>query len=370
MIKTMMEHLKENIDWPLVIIVTFLIIIGVIMVFSTTAMIGLTHYKDAYFFVKKHLAYLLIGLVMLWLGYKINHQIYEKYTWHLYILGVFMVALPLIPNIGIKVGGAKRWISFYFFQFQPVEVLKFSIAVFLAVSLVNKKNQLHQFKEGLFPILIVIAVPILILMNQPDLGNSILILIVMFLMLFIANMPLQFLGGLMVGGVGVLVASILTHPYQLQRIQSFFNPWNDPLGRNYHIIQSYTAIGSGGLIGHGFGQSKLKFFYLPLHYSDFVFSIICEEGGFILALIVLGLFTGLLYKGVRIGLDSSSEYSSYLGIGLTLCLVIQACLNIGVVIGVFPITGIPLTFISYGGSSFIMSMFFIGILLNIYRNPK
>ena len=201
-------------------------------------------------------------------------------------------------------------------------------------------------------------------------GNVILIIMVTFMMLFVGCVHVSHLLVLIFSGVGLVATSIVSHSYQLERIQSFLNPWEDPLGKSYHIIQSFIAIGSGGVFGHGIGQSRLKFFYLPLHYSDFVFSIICEEGGLIFALLVLGLFAGFLYRGVYIAFRAPSRYSYYLALSLTLFLVVQALVNIGVVIGLFPITGIPLTFISYGGSSYIISLFCVGVLLNISKARK
>ncbi len=356
-------------DWPLLVIVSLLVVIGMIMIFSTTSMIGLSQFGNAYYFFMKQSIFIFIGVIMLILGSKINHFLYQKYAFHLFFFGVALSVLPFIPFLGVHAGGATRWIQVMGVQFQPVEIVKFCITVFLATALVYKQDKMGQFMKGVFPLLCMISIPLLLLILQPDLGNTVLTVGVVFALFFIGNINLSHMASLVLSGGIVVAVSILKNPYQLTRIFSFLDPWADPLGKSYHIAQSFIAIGSGGLFGHGFGQSKLKFFYLPLHYSDFIFSIICEEGGLFFALVVLGLFAALLYRGLFISLRKKTQslFSYYLGVGLTLFLVGQALINIGVVVGVFPVTGIPLPFISYGGSSFVMSLFFVGVLHNISK---
>jgi cell division protein FtsW len=355
-------------DWSLGIVVLFLMVIGMIMMFSTTSVTGLSQYGDAYYFVKKHGIFLLVGLGLFVLGIRIPHQVYKEYAFQGFFFGVFLLLLTLFPVLGVKVGGAQRWLNLGAFYLQPVEIMKFFIAVFLSVSLANKQTEIKDFMKSVGPILLMLMVPIMILAKQPDLGNIILILLVTFSLLFLAETPLSHMFALLSSGLVLIATSIMLYPYQLRRIKSFLDPWKDPLGQNYHIIQSFIAIGSGGFLGHGIGQSKLKYFYLPLHYSDFVFSILCEEGGWIFAVIVLGLFGALLYRGCFIAVKAPTQYAYFLALAITFFLVFQALLNIGVVIGVFPVTGIPLTFISYGGSSYVMSLFLVGVLLNISRS--
>tara|TARA_A100001015_G_scaffold305130_1_gene397377 strand:+ start:124 stop:1224 length:1101 start_codon:yes stop_codon:yes gene_type:complete len=356
-----------NLDFILLFSVFILTLIGLMMMFSTTAVVGLTQFQDPYYYVKRQGLFMMIGFVALLVGYKIPHLWYRKFALHGFFMALFILILTLIPGLSVTAGGASRWLDLGVILFQPVELAKFFIVVFLATALCNKKDMIHTFWKGFIPVLLLSIVPICILMAQPDLGNSVLIFLVLIIMLFVAGvrlLHLMILGG---GALLSIVISILMHPYQFDRIKGFLNPWADPLGKSYHIIQSYTAIGSGGILGHGFGQSKLKFFYLPLHYSDFIFSIICEEGGFIFALVVLALFAVILYRSVHIALLSQHRFSCFLVLGLILFLVLQALINIGVAVGVFPITGIPLTFISYGGTSFVMSLFFIGVILNVSR---
>ncbi|MGE4170494.1 MAG: putative lipid II flippase FtsW [Candidatus Margulisiibacteriota bacterium] len=358
----------SKIDWFFLLAMAALVLIGAIMMLSSSAVVGFTSFNDSYYYVKKHLLYLAMGSVAFLVGIRVHHSLYKKWALQGLALASFLILLTIIPGIGQKMGGANRWLNLGFFQFQPSELAKFFIVVFLAVSLERKQRYLKNFAKGVMPILAVIAVPALILALQPDLGNVILIMGVTLTLLLLSETKMgQFtlLGGL--AGL-VVVVNVLIHPYQMDRVKSFIDPWRDPAGKNYHIIQSFIAIGSGGFMGQGLGQSKLKYFYLPLQYSDFIFSIICEEGGFVLGAFVILLFAVLFHRGFHIARRANNRFSAYLAMGLTLLLVYQAYINIAVVIGVFPVKGIPLTFISFGGTSLIVSMFASGVILNISKN--
>ncbi len=367
-IKTLIFN--KDVDTIFFYIILALIVLGSIMLLSTSSVVGFANYSDSYFFIKKHCFFIILGIICLLAGLNIPHQRYKEYAMPGLLVSTLLLIGPFLPVIGVKAGGASRWLNLGLCYLQPIEITKFFIIVFISTSIVNKGVGIKDFTKGVLPILMVICLPVLILILQPDLGNTILILGITMVMLFISDMRLDHLLLLILSGLFCLVVTVFTHSYQLQRIIGFISPWDDPLGKSYHIIQSFIAIGSGGIFGLGLGQSKLKFFYLPLHYSDFIFSIICEEGGLILALIVLGLFLALFYRGIRIAVKSCNEFSFYLAFGLTLLLVMQALINICVVIGILPITGIPLTFISFGGSSFVTSMFAVGVILNISKANK
>ncbi len=221
--------------------------------------------------------------------------------------------------------------------------------------------------EGFLPILVGVLIPIGVVALQPDLGNVILMVSTVFVMTFLAGIPMQIFIALLAAAVVGGVPYVMSHAYQMERIHTFLHPWTDPLGKGYHIIQSFIAIGSGGVLGLGLGQSRLKHFYLPLQYSDFIFAVLCEEGGFLLSVFVIILFAILFIRGLSIAKRASTPFSSYLTIGLTMFVTMQAFINIGVVIGVLPVTGIPLTFISNGGTATIMSMFSLGVIQNVVR---
>ena len=362
----MLQNIKAvKIDWSLLIPTIFLLIIGYMMIFSTTSLKGLSEYNDSYYFIKRHSVFVIIGIVLFFIGAAIPIEKYKKAALGGYALTVLLLLITLIPGIGIKIGGAQRWINLGGFQFQPVEIAKFWWAVGVSMVLAKKNKYLGQFVNGVVPVLIIIVVPIGCLLLQPDLGNSILMLMVAFALLVLSNIPIVTLLLLGLSGLMVIIISIATHPYQLLRIQSFLDPWSDTLGRSYHIIQSFTAIGSGGIFGFGIGESRLKYFYLPLHYSDFIFAILCEEGGLIFALVVLIAFAGLIFRGIQIANNQDRHsFEQFLTLALTFFIGFQALINICVVTGLFPITGIPLTFISYGGTSILSSLFSLGV---IYR---
>lgn len=352
-----------QLDWKLILPTLIILIIGYVMIFSTTSFKGLSEFNDAYFFIKRHSIFLMIGIAFFAIAAKIPIEKIKQYGLIGYLGSIVLLLLTLVPEISVNIGGASRWINLFGFQFQPVEVMKFWWAVAVSLVISNKANKLSSFKKGIVPVFSVMFLPIACLMLQPDLGNSILTLAVGFSLFLISSLPLWILGISILMGVGVISGSILTHPYQLTRIESFLNPWLDPLGVNYHIVQSFTAIGSGGVLGFGIGESRLKYFYLPLHYSDFIFSILCEEGGLFLALILVLSFAALFFRGVQISLNQKKySFEQFLAMSLILYLIFQALINICVVSGLFPITGIPLTFVSYGGTSLLSSFFCLGVL--------
>ena len=335
------------------------------MIISTSSVVGYTGYNDSYYFIKKHLLYLVMGTLTFTLGFKIPHTRYQKWAGRGVAICSILVILTMIPGIGVMAFGARRWINLGFFSFQPVETLKFFVITYTALVLSQKKEKIRSIQHGLLPFFGVVVIPILLTAKQPDLGNTVLMGVVIFALLFVAKSRLTHLFGLVAAGLGGVVGSIFLHPYQMQRIKTFLDPFADPLGKSYHIVQSFIAIGSGGFWGVGIGQSRLKYSYLPLQYSDFIFSIICEEGGWILAVTVILLLLFFFHRGMKIALKSHSLFSYYLAIGLALQIVLQSFINIAVAVGVFPTKGIPLAFISFGGTSLIMSMFTVGVMMNI-----
>ena len=296
MFATMTSAIRRRIDWWLIIATIGIVTVGYIMIFSTTSFKGLSEFDDPYFFIKRHSLFLCIGLMLFGVGMRLPIDFYKKYAIWGYSASIILLILTFISGWGVELGGSNRWVSLWKIQFQPVEIVKFwwSVAVSLVIS--NKRCQLSSFRQGIVPLFIVMLLPIIFLMMQPDLGNTVLIAMVGFSLMLLSNIRLWILGTATAIGTMVVSVSIAVYPYQLKRIESFLHPWQDPLGANYHIIQSFTAIGSGGIFGFGIGESRLKYFYLPLHYSDFIFSILCEEGGFFLAIIVVMLFCVIFFR--------------------------------------------------------------------------
>lgn len=344
-----------------------LVLIGIIMVISSSTIIGFKEYADEYFFVKRHLIYLTIASCGFIFGYIIPHFIWRRLSQSLWIASLFMVALTYIPGIGVTVYGSTRWINLVGFSFQPSEVLKFALIVFVAKLLTKKESNILNFKETLLPTLIVIGISVLIVLKQPDLGTSMLISLVTLSLLFIAGLTLIHVLWISLLGITFSGWSILSNPYQLSRIQAFLDPWKDPLGKGYHTIQSLIAIGSGGLLGLGIGRSRQKFFYLPQQYTDYIFSIFSEEFGFIIVVSFILLLIVYIFRGFLIAIRAYDPFSKLLAMGIIIWISLQSILNIGVTMSLLPPTGITLPFISYGGTSLIMVIFASGVLLNISR---
>lgn len=365
----MLNRLWFKVDWTLTIPVIILIIIGIIMIFSTSSIVGFSNYNDSYFFITRHLIFLVVALGAFVVGLLTPYQVYKKHFNLITVATLVLLVLTLSP-LGVEVGGAQRWLNLGFIRFQPAECAKFVIVIFIAAGLTRKQHILNHFVKGCVPLCMGTVVISSLLILQPDLGNVALILMVVLSLFFLSNIPIRhivLLGIIAAIAVGVI---ILSHPYQMQRVTSFLDPWDDPLGKSYHAVQSFMAIGSGGITGVGLGESKLKYFYLPLQYSDFIFSIICEEGGFLAAMLVILMYLVILLKTYYIVKNCSDKFAFYLGMGCALFICLQAFINIAVVIGLLPITGIPLTFISYGGTSLITSLFYIGIILNISNSVQ
>lgn len=347
-----------------------LLVIGVLMIISTSSVLGYAQFNDSTYFIKRHLVYLSAGVIAMLFGVMFPYERYKKAALIGLVITALLTLATLIPGIGLKAGGASRWIALGPIQFQPVEFVKFFIVVFVAASIENKGDNIRYFLKGMAPILGVVLVVVGTLLVQPDLDNSILTMTVTLVMLYVSaanEIQLFIMGGVAVAGA---IVSILTHPYQMSRVTTFFHPWADPLGKSYHIIQSMIAIGSGGMTGLGIGESRAKYFYLPLDYMDFIYSVVCEEGGLWLGSLVVILFCVLCYRGCLIAKRCKRPFGQFLAVGLTMFLVCQALINMGMVIGIFPVSGIPLTFISFGGSALVSSMFYCGVILGISRSGQ
>ena len=299
---------------------------------------------------------------------KINYSFYYKYANVFLLVSFILLILVLIPGIGSVRNGSRSWFGIGSFGIQPSEACKISLIIFTSKYLSLSESYINNFFKGVVPILFVTMILFGLIMLQPDLGTGFILVMSIIAILFIAGVNIKFfIGGGLMGFLGILLLIIIA-PYRLKRITSFINPWKDPLGTGFQIIQSMYAIGPGGLLGMGFLNSIQKHFYLPEPQTDFIFSIICEEFGIVGALLVVSLFLIILYRGIKISLNCHDSFSKYLSFGILFQIIFQAILNLMVVAGLIPVTGVTLPFISYGGSSLLISMVSIGILLNISRD--
>lgn len=355
---------RQKPDYLLLFCVFALVLFGFLMVFSATTMDSLQS-GDPIYYLKRQLLYVLIGGAALFAGYKTDYTVYRKYSGALLGAAFVLLLLVFVPVLGRSAGGAARWIDLGFFSFQPSEVAKIAIILYLADALARKGDNITSFRKGMFPFLCVVSFFCALIMGQPDLGTVIVIFMTSVLMMFLAGARIKHLLMLFPPVVLGILALSFASPYRWKRIIAFLDPWKDPLGTGFHMIQSLIAIGSGGFFGFGPGNSRQKFLYLPEQYTDFIFAIVCEELGFIGAVFLIALFVFFIARAIRVCRSAPDTFSSLIAGGLAGYIGLQAAINMGVATGSLPTTGIPLPFISYGGTSLVITLFAAGIILNI-----
>ena len=339
------------------------------MIYSSSYIWADFKFQDSFHYLKYQSIFFIIGTILMIIISKINYKVYYKYSNIILFISFILLVLVLIPSVGSIRNGSRSWFGIGSLGIQPSEAAKISLIIFTSKYLSKSSDYIKKFK-GIIPILLILLLFFGLIMLQPDLGTASIMFISVILVLFIAGAPKEFFitGGIL-GIIGV-IGLIVIAPYRMDRITSFINPWKDPLGTGFQMIQSLYAIGPGGLLGNGYLNSIQKHFYLPEPQTDFIFSIICEEFGVLGSIVVVSLFGILLYRGIKISNNSNDLFSKYLSFGIIFQLIFQAIMNLSVVVGLIPVTGVTLPFISYGGSSLLISMISIGIVLNISRNCK
>lgn len=356
-------------DYILIAIILVLISFGIIMVFSSSYIMADKWYGDSFYFFTRQLFSAFIALLVFFVTMKIDYHYWKKFAIPLLIVSIFLLLILYLPGVTRYVRGARRWIYLGPLPFQPSELAKVALILYIADCLTRKPaRDIDTFMRGILPVFVVTAIIFLLVFAQPDFSTGIVILACSFIMLYIGGSQITQLFTLIasLGPLGTIL--ILMKEYRRVRLLSFLNPWEDPLKSGFHIIQSLLALGSGGLGGVGIAESRQKFFYLPDQHTDFIFSIIGEELGFIGASIVIILFLIFLWRGFSIAWRAKDSFGSLLAAGFTSLIVFQVLINISVVTKIIPTTGITLPFISYGGSSLIIIMFCCGIILNISKN--
>lgn len=343
-------------------------LIGLLMVYSSSSVWSEYKFNDAFYYLKHQAIFYFLGVGVILFLRNINYNFYQKNANKLLFICFGLLILVLIPGIGQVRNGSRSWFGIGSLGVQPSELSKIALIIFTAKYLANNEKEVRYFKKGILPILLIIGVFFALIMLEPDFGTAMVIVMTLVSMLFISNIKLSFFGYTGLLGLLGIVALIIVAPYRMSRIISFINPWSDPLGAGFQIIQSLYAIGPGGLFGLGFGNSIQKHFYLPEPQTDFIFAIISEEFGIMGVIILSVLFLTLFINVLKVSMNESDLFAKYLSFGLIMGIIIQAILNICVVIGLVPVTGVTLPFISYGGSSLLVSMASIGIILNISKN--
>ena len=347
-----------------------LLSLGVVMVYSASAIMAAERFHDPRFFLKKQLFWAALGALALWGALKLDYRRLERWFLPLLIVAGVLLVLVLVPPFGAAINGTRRWLRFGPISFQPAELAKLALVVFLATFFTRRGDDVESFWRGFVPPVGVAALLAGLVVLQPDLGNCVTLVVLTFALLFLAGGRMRHLGFVLAAVLPLVAIAIYAAPYRLRRVTAFVDPWQDPRGSGFQIIQSWLALGSGGLFGRGIGDSRQKLFYLPEAHTDFIFAIIGEELGLIGGLAVIALFVVLVWRGLRIGLRAPEPFGSYLALGITVLLATQTLVNLGVVTGLLPTKGLPLPFISFGGSALVMTMLSTGVLLNISQHAN
>jgi len=340
------------------------------MIYSASSIYALERYNDSTFFLRRHIIFLIIGSILTLLVMSVDYKKFRKWAKPLLASSIFLLILVLVPHIGREVSGAQRWFRLRFISFQPSELANIAVIIYTADFISRKNEYIKTFWKGFVPPIAVLGSTALLILIQPDLGTVLALGLVVFIMLFVAGVRLTYLFSLVLASVPLLYVLIFSVPYRRMRMMAFLNPWADPKGTGFQVIQSQIALGSGGIFGVGLGHSKQKLFYLPAAHTDFIFSIIGEELGLLGTVGVIILLIIFIQQGLKIIKNSTDKFGYFLSLGLVIMISLKAIINIGVSCGIFPTKGLPLPFISYGGSSFIFDMISVGILMNIARSGE
>ncbi len=360
--------MNKKFELSLFISVIVLSVFGIIMIYSSSYIWAEYKYNDPFRYLKYQSLFFFIGVFLMYTFSKIDYKLYYKYSNKILLVCVILLILVLIPGIGSVRNGSRSWFGIGSFGIQPSEAAKLGLIIFTSKYLVNNPNSMNDFRKGVLPIFIITILIFGIILLQPDFGTGTIIVMSIIGILFVAGLNIKiFIKFGIVGLIGVAIL-VLIAPYRLKRILSFLNPWSDPLGSGFQIIQSLYSIGPGGLFGLGFGNSIQKHFYLPEPQTDFIFSIISEEFGFVGIIIIALLFIFIFINSLNISIKCNNLFGKYLAFGITFGLIFQTLLNLSVVVGLIPVTGVTLPFLSYGGSSLLISMISMGIVLNISKN--
>ena len=332
------------------------------MVYSASQIWASYRLNDEYYYLVRQGIFGIIGVLIIAFLPKIDYHYHEKYATIIFFILFILLVIVLIPGIGVVRGGARSWIGFGSFSIQPAEFMKLGILIIVAKFI--SRNDISSFKN-LMVVVLLIGIVFGLIMLEPDLGTGLVLLLGMVFLFFVGGIKSRYLfllgGGLLLGAIGLIIIA----PYRIQRITAYLDPWSDPLGSGFQTIQSLYALSPGGLFGLGLFKSRQKFYYLPEPQTDFIFAIIAEELGFIGVLFIFGLFFTIFYNGIKISMKARDSFGCLLALGIVGLLFVQFFINIGVVIGLLPVTGITLPFLSYGGSSLLLTSIEIGILLSI-----
>ena len=347
-----------------------LVAIGIVMVFSASSATAYADFHDTAYYLKRQLIFLAIGAVFGYGAYRIDYTKLKRISPGLLAVTFVLLVLTLVPHIGLQTGGARRWLGFHAISFQPSELAKLAIVLFLAAKLSTIGEDVRSLVRGIVPLLVVaafIAMPIFV---EPDMGTASLVVFTALGMLLCAGMRFEHFILVVLAMLPGVVLAVGSSAYKRARVLAFINPWKDPQNTGFHIVQSLLALGSGGILGVGLGASRQKFFYLPEAHTDFIFAVLGEELGLLGTLAVLALFAAFAIRAFTIAQRTTDRFGFFLICGCTMLIVIQAFINIGVVTSSWPVTGVPLPFISFGGTSLIVNLVAAALIMNVARRAR
>jgi cell division protein FtsW len=356
---------ERGVDLVLLAAVLALLAIGAVEIYSASAVNAGASMGSPSYFLVRHLFYLSVGLCAMWFGATVDHGRLRR--WALPLLGLSFALLIAVLLAGAHVNGAQRWFRLGPLSFQPVEVAKLGLVLYLATSLAHKQEKMRTFTVGFVPHMVVCAAMMTLLLKQPDLGSSLVLGATTLIMLFVAGTKVSYILLAVLAAAPIVYQAVVGTPWRMQRMIAFLDPWQFREGVGYQITESLISVGSGGLTGLGLGDGKQKLFYMPEAHSDFIMSNVGEELGFVGFALVLLLYVVILWRGARAALGARDTFGTYLSIGLVSIFTLQALINTAVVLGAIPAKGLTLPFMSYGGTSLIVCMYFAGLLLNISR---
>lgn len=354
----------------LVLVVALLVALGIVMIYSASAIFAQETLGNRWYYLTRHLVYLAIGLVVSILVLAVDAQWLRRHLKLLLGVCFLLLVAVLLPGLGHEVAGARRWFRLGAFSFQPSEAAQVAVVLYIADVLARKQDRLASFLHGFLPPMLILGTFVGLILLQPDLGTALAMAAVVFLMLFVSGIEGIHLGPALASAIPVVALLVASKPYRVRRMIAFANPWADPHGAGFQLIQSLVAVGTGGLLGVGLGQSRQKLFYLPAAHTDFIFAVIGEELGLLGATAVLGLFLAFLWMGVKIALRASDLFAQLASLGLTCLIGLKALINIAVAVGVVPTKGLPLPFVSFGGSSLIFNLMIVALLLNFAKGSS
>jgi cell division protein FtsW len=355
-------------DFPILLITLILVGLGIVMIYSASAILAADRFRDGLYFLKKQAFFAAGGSLLMVVTMHLNYHLWQKLAYPILIASFLLLILVLCT--GTRAGGSTRWLRFGSLSFQPSELSKLALVVFLAYFLTKKGEKIRTFQFGFLPTVVISGIMIVLVIRQPDFGAALFLGIMLMLTLFVAGTKPSHLLSMILLGVPAAYYLIIKVPYRLHRIMSYLNPWEDPHGISFQIVQSFVAFGAGGLLGSGLGQGKQKLFFLPAPHTDFIFSVVGEEMGLVGAVFVVGLYFVFTVRGIRVSLGAPDQFGTFLGLGITALISLQAIINMGVVLGLLPTKGLTLPFISYGGTSLVVSLVAVGILLNISSHAQ